>query len=282
LDTDQAFVEHIYLNTLIKTVADDPDGIKFWVDKISVEGNSRAFVVTELIKASNDSANAGAAQDQFQNRVEVSDYTADTVTKAPTDYKTSTSFVTASNPNGGLTVSDDATTVTSAKDTVDTLPTGETGNVDILTNGMDTLTGTDNDDIYYAIIDEKTASNNTLQSFDSINAGKGSDTLSMTLVDSAAAAGERAFGEGGCGGCHVIGKVSSGPDLTGVLERHGEDSEKWVREFILNPEEMYKDPYVNSMIDYFKLKMPNQHMSKEEVKDIIQYLKWVDENANLF
>jgi nitrous-oxide reductase len=28
--------------------------------------------------------------------------------------------------------------------------------------------------------------------------------------------------------------------------------------------------------------MPNQGMSKEQVKDIIEYLKWVDENANLF
>jgi len=103
-----------------------------------------------------------------------------------------------------------------------------------------------------------------------------------TKQSNSAAAGERAFGEGGCGGCHVIGKVSSGPDLTGVLERHGSNSEKWVKEFILNPEDKYKDPYVNSMIDYFKLKMPNQHMNKQEVKDIVEYLKWVDENANLF
>ncbi len=97
----------------------------------------------------------------------------------------------------------------------------------------------------------------------------------------AAAAGERAFGEGGCGGCHVIGKVSSGPDLTGVLQRH-ENAEKWVKDFVMNPASKYNDPYVKSMIDYFNLKMPNQHMSEEEVKNIIEYLKWVDENANLF
>ncbi len=97
----------------------------------------------------------------------------------------------------------------------------------------------------------------------------------------AAAAGERAFGEGGCGGCHVIGKVSSGPDLTGVLQRH-ENAEKWVKDFILDPASKYNDPYVKSMIDYFNLKMPNQHMNEEEVDNIIEYLKWVDENANLF
>ena len=102
-----------------------------------------------------------------------------------------------------------------------------------------------------------------------------------TPQSSAAAAGERAFGEGGCGGCHVIGKVSSGPDLTGVLMRH-ENAEKWVKDFIMDPASKYKDPYIKSMIDYFNLKMPNQHMSEEETKNIIEYLKWVDENANLF
>ncbi len=105
--------------------------------------------------------------------------------------------------------------------------------------------------------------------------------LIATKQSTSAQRGEKAFGEGGCGGCHVIGKVSSGPDLTGVLQRH-ENAEKWVSDFILAPEKMYKDPYVKGMIDYFNLKMPNQHMSKEETKDIIEYLKWIDENANLF
>ncbi len=102
-----------------------------------------------------------------------------------------------------------------------------------------------------------------------------------TKQSSAAQAGERAFGEGGCSGCHVIGKVSSGPDLTGVLQRH-ENGEKWVKNFIMHPEKMYDDVYVKSMIDYFNLKMPNQHMSEEETENIIEYLKWIDENANLF
>ena len=102
-----------------------------------------------------------------------------------------------------------------------------------------------------------------------------------TKQSAAAAAGERAFGEGGCGGCHVIGKVSSGPDLTGVLLRH-ENAEQWVRDFILNPSSKYKDPYVEGMINYFNLRMPNQHMTKEEVNDIVEYFKWVDQNANLF
>ena len=105
--------------------------------------------------------------------------------------------------------------------------------------------------------------------------------LIATKQSDEAARGEKTFAEGGCNGCHVIGKVSSGPDLTGVLQRH-ENGEKWVADFILDPEKMYGEPYVKGMIDYFNLKMPNQHMSQEETKDIIEYLKWIDENANLF
>ncbi|WOE70802.1 Sec-dependent nitrous-oxide reductase [Hydrogenimonas thermophila] len=102
-----------------------------------------------------------------------------------------------------------------------------------------------------------------------------------TPMSEAAVRGEIAFNEGGCGGCHVIGKVSSGPDLTGVLQRH-ENGEKWVAEFIKDPKSKYNDPYIESMINYFNLRMPNQGMSDQEVKDIIEYFKWVDENANLF
>jgi len=41
-----------------------------------------------------------------------------------------------------------------------------------------------------------------------------------TPMSEAAKRGHEAYLEGGCNGCHVIGKVSSGPDLVGVLERH--------------------------------------------------------------
>ncbi len=102
-----------------------------------------------------------------------------------------------------------------------------------------------------------------------------------TPMSEAAKRGEEAFNEGGCGGCHVIGKVSSGPDLTGVLQRH-ENGEKWVADFIKDPASKYNDPYVKAMIDYFKLRMPNQGMTDQQVKDIIEYFKWIDKNANLF
>lgn len=101
-----------------------------------------------------------------------------------------------------------------------------------------------------------------------------------TPMSEAASNGEKAYLRGGCNGCHVIGQVSSGPDLTGVLLRH-ENGEKWVADFIKDPAKFYEDDYIKAMINYFNLRMPNQHMKDEEIKDIIEYLKWVDENAGL-
>ena len=101
-----------------------------------------------------------------------------------------------------------------------------------------------------------------------------------TPMSEAASNGEKAYLRGGCNGCHVIGQVSSGPDLTGVLLRH-ENGEKWVADFIKDPAKFYEDDYVKAMINYFNLRMPNQHMKDEEIKDIIEYLKWIDENAGM-
>ena len=101
-----------------------------------------------------------------------------------------------------------------------------------------------------------------------------------TPMSEAAQRGEVAYLEGGCNGCHVVGQVSSGPDLTGALLRH-EGGADWVFKFIKDPEKYYDDPYVKALIDFFNLRMPNQNMSDEQVKDIIEYMKWIDENAAL-
>ena len=82
-----------------------------------------------------------------------------------------------------------------------------------------------------------------------------------------------------CGLCPGNGQVSSGPDLTGAVARKGE---KWCYEFTLDPESKFNEPYVKTLIEYFNLRMPNQHMTAEETKDIVEYMKWIDKNADLF
>jgi len=79
----------------------------------------------------------------------------------------------------GLTV----TVVPTAEQVVTGSATGSVGEVLTLTTGMDTITGTANNDIYYGVIDTTTPASNTFSSFDSINAGLGTDTFSLSMND---------------------------------------------------------------------------------------------------
>jgi uncharacterized protein (TIGR02145 family) len=119
LNTNQAFIEHIYLNTLNKTISDDFDGISYWVNMLNA-GTSRGEAVATLIRAINDYAPGGpnydpddtatvAAYNQFMNRVVVSNYIAENVYTAPDDWETSTSF------SHGMVVTDDPATMVAAK-----------------------------------------------------------------------------------------------------------------------------------------------------------------------
>ena len=118
LNTNQAFIEHIYLNTLNKTISDDFDGISYWVNMLNA-GTSRGEAVAALVGVikeyapgaqyynPNDAATV-AAYKQFTNRVEISNYMADYVWDTPGDWQTSTSF------NHGLVVTDNPSTVYAA------------------------------------------------------------------------------------------------------------------------------------------------------------------------
>jgi len=61
----------------------------------------------------------------------------------------------------------------------------------------------------------------------------------------AAQRGYELFFDTGCNKCHVIGKASTGPDLTGVLQRHINPNE-WVKNWIMHPEKLADDDYVSA------------------------------------
>ena len=123
IDTNRAFVELIYANTLNKQPADDVDGINYWVGLLDA-GMSKGTMVAQLNAAvatyapgaeNYDANNAAtvAAYEQFTNRVAVSDYAAEKILTTPSDYVTSTSFGA-----NGLNVTADAATTTAAKSAV--------------------------------------------------------------------------------------------------------------------------------------------------------------------
>lgn len=147
LNSNQDFIEHIYLNTLNKTYAQDKAGIDFWVNALN-SGMSRGEVVASLVATVSDYSSSTdpitkAAYDQFNNRVEVSNYMANTVEKAPADYSISTKFATSGTT--GLVVTNSASTVTTAKTSVDTLKPVD-GKTFSLTTGADSFALTNSDD----------------------------------------------------------------------------------------------------------------------------------------
>lgn len=111
--------------SLSKTIDDDPEGIGFWVGQLE-GGATRGEVVASLVEVIDSYAPGGinydpddaatvAAYNQFNNRVEVSNYMADTVEETPEDYATSTAF------DGDLVVTDDPATVTAGRQSVEDL-----------------------------------------------------------------------------------------------------------------------------------------------------------------
>jgi hypothetical protein len=184
LDNDQAFVEWIYQNTFNKTIADDPDGIAFWVQELADNGGDRGAVVEAIIFAAKQPENAGPAQDQFLNRVAVSNYAAQNLDEPPADLG-SLRF------DDELMVTDDDATVTAAQDSIDDLADeepvdpGVPGDEFLLTSGTDRFTGTANNDFFDAPIMQNPFAggvSNSLSTADRLDGGAGTDTLYAELV----------------------------------------------------------------------------------------------------
>ena len=97
-------------------------------------------------------------------------------------------------------------------------------------------------------------------------------------VDAAAAAtGERLFKDKGCSACHAFGQKLTGPDLAGVARRR---TAKWIEQQILHPDIMTKeDPVSHQLLAEFMLQMPNQGLTSEEARAVIEYFKHKDQES---
>lgn len=84
-------------------------------------------------------------------------------------------------------------------------------------------------------------------------------------LDEKVVAGKRAFERHNCNDCHTILGFGAyyAPDLTRAYARLGEDA---VRRRLEAPEVVFKDSY---------RKMPQQHLTKQEIEDLVAFLGWV-------
>ena len=172
-------------------------------------GMSRGQVASELVSAvaqyenSNDPATA-AAYAQFNNRVEVSDYTADNLQEAPADFQTSLNFAE------GLTVTASAASVASAKAAVDDIVPVDTAELTELLGELQTANENLSDALEaYAVENDLTPA-----------------TVDADAVANAANAAEAALGSYVSANATVLGNVSTdyNIDETGIDELGSQDA----------------------------------------------------------
>ncbi len=82
--------------------------------------------------------------------------------------------------------------------------------------------------------------------------------------------GELEYLNYGCSACHKFGEEFNGPDLLMIDKRR---DDQWLKDWIMHPESKMKDKDIEAMRQRYKLAMPNQSVSKEDVSKIIAFMK---------
>lgn len=82
--------------------------------------------------------------------------------------------------------------------------------------------------------------------------------------------GELEYLNYGCSACHKFNEEFNGPDLYMIDKRR---DDKWLKEWILDPESKMKDDDIEAMRQHYKLAMPNQNVSEEDATKIIAFMK---------
>jgi len=80
-----------------------------------------------------------------------------------------------------------------------------------------------------------------------------------------------------CLACHTIGKGPAiGPDLMGVMARR---DEHWIKEWLHSPETMLAhDDSAKALLARFKVPMPNQNLTDQDIQHLIKYFRWAGGN----
>lgn len=104
--------------------------------------------------------------------------------------------------------------------------------------------------------------------------GKGKFT-SVTLADpldqTMIASGKSTY-EVKCAACHKLSAEKLvGPGWKGVTERR---KPEWIMNFITNTDEMIdKDPAAQAMLEECMVRMPNQHLTDDEARHVLEYMR---------
>ena len=99
------------------------------------------------------------------------------------------------------------------------------------------------------------------------------------VIEDQAEKGEKLFTSKGCSACHAFGRRLTCPDLRGVSMRR---TAVWMENQILHPDVMVKqDPISHGLFAQYALQMPNQGLTPDEARAVIEYFKEQDHKAGL-
>jgi len=100
--------------------------------------------------------------------------------------------------------------------------------------------------------------------FDHVDLGAG--------LDKAMADAGKSTAEMKCLSCHKLtDEKLVGPGWAGVTERH---KPEWILNFMTNTDAMIdKDPKVQAMLEICLVRMPNQNLSDEEARSILEFMR---------
>ncbi len=75
-----------------------------------------------------------------------------------------------------------------------------------------------------------------------------------------------------CESCHkMTDERLVGPGWKGVTQRH---SPEWIMNFMTNTDEMLdKDPKAQAMLEICMVRMPNQNLTDQDARDILEYMR---------
>ncbi|AHF15290.1 c-type cytochrome [Niabella soli] len=106
--------------------------------------------------------------------------------------------------------------------------------------------------------------------------GKFSESnVTIGALDAAMAGKGKAIAETKCFSCHkTTGEKLVGPGWKGVTERH---KPYWIMNFITNPDPMIdKDPKVQAQLEICLVRMPNQNLTDEDARNIVEFMRQND------
>jgi len=82
--------------------------------------------------------------------------------------------------------------------------------------------------------------------------------------------GQKVF-EAKCTACHKLGERYVGPPLGGILDKI---TPAFAMNMMLNPQEMYtRHPDVKKLLGEYMTQMPNQGLTQEEAREVVEYLR---------